>query len=470
MSLAALSFARPWWLLAVPSLALLLWQLWKREASGRAAWLQVADAHLLPYLLTAGTPQARRRGLVMLAGGLFLATLALAGPSLEQQTNDLYRRDTTRVLVLDLSPQMEAAPVDMERVRRKILALLRAMPEGQTALLIYAGEPYLVTPPTTDVETIARFAPELATGIVPVAGNRPERAMGMAAKILDRSGSAQRDVVWITAGQTGVSPPAAARLSILHVATAADPALAAAASHGRGRYVTLTADDSDVRQLVAALSANDDGIAAVLKGEGNGVDVGYWLLLPLLPLAALGFRRGLLALLLMPWLYAGLLLSPPPALAGDDADPRWRAVTAYRAGQFEQAAALLQGVDDADSRYNRGNALARQGRLADALSAYEAALQRRPDDKDILFNRDLVQRLLNPQASSGPQAQNESASQAAPLKPPAGSAAASAADQEAAQLTEQWLRQVPDEPGSLLRRKLLAEQRRRLAGTGAAPW
>ncbi|MEO5661211.1 MAG: hypothetical protein ABIQ90_15660, partial [Polaromonas sp.] len=44
------------------------------------------------------------------------------------------------------------------------------------------------------------------------------------------------------------------------------------------------------------------------------------------------------------------------------------------------------------------------------------------------------------------------------------------AEREAARVADQWLRSIPDQPGSLLRRKLLAEQRRRRAGETAPAW
>ena len=78
-------------------------------------------------------------------------------------------------------------------------------------------------------------------------------------------------------------------------------------------------------------------------------------------------------------------------------DPRRRGYAELRAGQYAQAAKSLAPLHDADSLYNRGNALAHTGRLSAALTAYDAALKQSPADGDITHNRDLVARALQKQ-------------------------------------------------------------------------
>jgi Ca-activated chloride channel homolog len=84
----------------------------------------------------------------------------------------------------------------------------------------------------------------------------------------------------------------------------------------------------------------------------------------------------------------------PAAAAPLFSDARRRAYAEMEAGQYAQAAKALQPFKDADSQYNRGNALAHSGQLREALSAYDAALRSAPGDKDVIRNRDLVRRAL----------------------------------------------------------------------------
>lgn len=83
-------------------------------------------------------------------------------------------------------------------------------------------------------------------------------------------------------------------------------------------------------------------------------------------------------------------------------DPRRRAYAALEAGRYPDAAKLLAPFTDAESEYNRGNALAKAGQLQQALAAYNAALRQAPIDKDIRHNRDLVERALRQQQQSQP--------------------------------------------------------------------
>lgn len=466
--LANLSLARPWWLLALLPLAVALWHC-RRSPAGMVRWLRAVDDHLLPHVLT-GEP-GKRGGSATLALAWLLAVLALAGPQLHgADARDAARRDSTRVLVVDLSPG--AAP-HLERIKLKLHALLSLPHAGETALLVYAEEPYLVVPPTGDNAVVARFVPELAVDAMPVSGNRPERALRMASALLARSGAGTRDIVWLTNSDWPDVPDETAlagiRLSVLHAGGTDLPVLRETSARTDGILLAMRADDTDLTTLSDALTAGNRG-----AGTPVATELGPWLLLPLLPLAALRFRRGLFAALPL-ILCAGFLPESAeaasladleakrlfdagryPEAAARFTDIRWKAAAHYRAGRFEEAARLLEGQEDHGSLYNRANALAKAGRLQDALAGYEAALRILPADADTLHNRDLVRSLLNsPRGGS---------------KGGKGGGASGPSASDADRVAEQWLRGVPDDPGSLLRRKLQAEHQRRLAGHAERPW
>ena len=78
-------------------------------------------------------------------------------------------------------------------------------------------------------------------------------------------------------------------------------------------------------------------------------------------------------------------------------DPRRRAYAKMKAAQYASAARELAPYRDADSQYNRGNALARMGNLPAALTAYGAALKESPRDPDVIRNRALVADALRQQ-------------------------------------------------------------------------
>lgn len=89
------------------------------------------------------------------------------------------------------------------------------------------------------------------------------------------------------------------------------------------------------------------------------------------------------------------------------ADPRRKAHAELMAGDYAKAARDLAAFDDGESHYNRGNALAHAGDLQGALRAYDAALQREPQNQDARHNRDLVANALKQKPP--PPAQGSSA-------------------------------------------------------------
>ncbi len=76
--------------------------------------------------------------------------------------------------------------------------------------------------------------------------------------------------------------------------------------------------------------------------------------------------------------------------------PDWQGVAHFRSGDYEQAAAKFAQSQSPEALYNQGNALARAGKLKEALAAYEKRLEM-SDDEDTRFNRDLVEKLLKSQ-------------------------------------------------------------------------
>jgi Ca-activated chloride channel family protein len=193
-------------------------------------------------------------------------------------------------------------------------------------------------------------------------------------------------------------------------------------------YQHISDDDSDVQNLLAKLGAlppanGKDGDSNLSLEQWD--EQGVWLLLLVLPLAALSFRKGLLTIAL-------LLLLPLPknsyAFGWQDlwqsqdqqaqqafqaknysqaqqqfSNPAWQAAAAYKAGDYDKA---LEALKAAPNAYNQGNALAKKGQLQEALAAYNQALKQNPNDEDAQFNKDLVEKELEKQQQQQQQDKN----------------------------------------------------------------
>ncbi len=445
-------FLRPWWWLALIPAAALIWALARRRP-GAGDWARVVDPPLLPFVLARDPPHRTRPWALMLyAIGALAAITALAGPAWERIPQPVYQEQGAVVVVLDLSRSMDATdlpPSRLVRARFKLADLLRRRQGGETALVVYAGEAYVVTPLTDDRATILAQLPALATDLMPSRGSRADLALDRAGRLLAQAGTTRGKVLLIT---DGVDPERTLeavhrlreqghRLSVLGVGTPQgapiplkgggflndargsivlpkldQTALRRLADAGGGIYRVLGTGDGDIDALVRHLAARplaDQGAQTGLQTE-VWREEGPWLVLALLPLAALAFRRGHLAVALMllaplprgaqalDW--AGLWARPDQqasrALTQGDArraarlytDPAWKAVAQYRAGDYQQAVQTLEGLDTAQAWYNKGNALARLGRYPQAIAAYEEALRRDPRLEDARYNRDLLRR------------------------------------------------------------------------------
>ena len=193
-----------------------------------------------------------------------------------------------------------------------------------------------------------------------------------------------------------------------------------ARSRSRGsRFAVLSADDSDLDHLLsgeiaAAAAADDDSLATDQWREE-----GPWLVLLLLPLAALAFRKGWVLLLIvfiapLPrpaeaafwedlWLNknqqaARALEEGSPADAAvlfDDAE--WRAVARYQSGDYAGSAGEFAEHDDLRNLYNLGNALAQQREFDSAIDAYEQVLEADPGNEDARYNLELVKKIKEQQ-------------------------------------------------------------------------
>lgn len=445
-AVTALHLLRPHWLWALPALPLLAaW--WRARQRRAGVWRGAVDAHLLPHLLDAMPTGRGRRALPLGALGYALAVFALSGPSWRQVDQPLWQSQTPLVIALDLSSAALAPdlpPSRLAQARAKLATLLRERDGGQVGLVAYAGDAFTVAPLTDDADNVALFLDALAPEVMPVDGQRSDRAIAWAAMLLRQAGFQRGDILLLTDHADGAARTAAVkalaagyRVSVIGLgsetganyrgmdgtilAARLDAAsLRALANQGGGHYTSLSADNADLETL----GVLDPAVAAATSVQGEKgrawQDGGYWFLPPLMLLALFAFRRraGLAVLLLCAWLpwqsvqAADLWRRPDQA-----AHARMQEGTqAYRKGDFERAAQLYEGIDSADAHYNRGNALAKAGHYPQAVDAYDQALHRKRMD-DALANKRAVEAAMKRKPPEGRQPGQKNPQQGDPQQP-----------------------------------------------------
>ncbi len=221
-------FQQPLWFLALIPMALLLWWLPRTRRTG-SEWRRACESHLLPYLLSKPGAASSQLPVWLFAAGCLLAVVALADPVWQKQPQPVYRNQDAVVLVLDLSRSMlstDLPPSRLERARFKAAEILKQRKEGQTGLVVFAGDAFTVSPLTSDARTIQSLLKTLHPDLMPVQGSRADLGIRKAGEILRQAGVPRGNIVLIG---DGYSDPRAR-----DVASDAAPAGLPALGAGRG--------------------------------------------------------------------------------------------------------------------------------------------------------------------------------------------------------------------------------------------
>lgn len=184
------------WLLAALPLALLFFVV-RERARTRIARLFISDR------LRGVSNPARVLRPWLLGIALACALLALAGPYAGFKTVPLIAREVNRVLVIDVSNSMAAEDVGASRLAAaKALAMrLARAQDGRIALVVFEGQPEVISPLTTDGEAVASLIDTLQPGEVGQPGSDLGNAVVSALKLIESDPLAKADIVVLSDGE-----------------------------------------------------------------------------------------------------------------------------------------------------------------------------------------------------------------------------------------------------------------------------
>ena len=317
VTLDAFHFLRPWWLLLIPA-ALWLHVVLRRAVSSADQWKGIIAPELLEHLVVGGRKGRRLRPYQLQMALLVVASLALAGPAWEREITPFTEDRAPLVIALELTESMlgtDHPPTRLERARQKVNDLLDVRRGARTAVVAYAGSAHAVLPLTEDTELINMYLESLSPEVMPRSGDRPDRALELAASMLAREG-APGTILFMTDGIDrdyaeafrATFAGSSDQLLLLAFGTEAGgliegggvnemappvdrAGLQAAASAGGGSLVISTVDDSDIAGLnrrVQRHLVNATGSDENLQWR----DAGYLLVWPLALMTLFWFRRG----------------------------------------------------------------------------------------------------------------------------------------------------------------------------------
>ncbi|USD64270.1 VWA domain-containing protein [Vibrio sp. SCSIO 43136] len=313
--LSQFHFLRPYWLLALLPLLVLLWLRWRENTQPK--WQQNLPEHLRKALTVGEQGWKRQLPIKVLTLVVILSVFISAGPSWQRQASPFNEDKASMLVVMDVSDSMKAtdiAPSRLERAKHKVRDLISARQGGKSGLVVYSGSAHIAMPLTQDSSVLVPFLNAIEPEIMPVKGKQAESALPLIEQQLQSTLGAT--VVLIS---DGVSAPAidayadyfdqsSHQLLVLAVgeesASSFDlNSLQALAKRTQGSLVRISIDGSDVSQLDSLVERNMQ-----LNGDSAmpWQDMGYLLVFPVAILVLLWFRRGWL----VQWCLLGAVLMP----------------------------------------------------------------------------------------------------------------------------------------------------------------
>ena len=461
-------FIRPWWLLAIILVFIALYLLKKYRLS-QSGWQQFLPQHLASVLLdnknnSDQQTKGQSKSLIFPFIIGLLTVIALAGPTWEKLPQPVYQVERGSVLILDMSYSMYATDLTPNRLTHakfKASDLLDQLNDGDVGLIAYAGDAFVISPLTEDVNNIKLLLPALSPDIMPELGSNPITALMLANDMLKNSGHLEGDIYWLTDGIdsediqdiTDWSRKVPHRLNILGIGTQDGapiklsngelfkdssgaiiiPKLIAsyldgAASRGNGEYQTITNDLSDINALVNnSLNQQQmtDKKSKNLEQGDQWQEMGPYLVLLILPLVLGYFRRGIslgLSLVIIPLSVTLLPIQPAHASIWTDlwqtkdqqaqekfnnqeysdaakqfTNSNWQGSAYYKAKDYENALSAFKQDSSANGFYNQGNTLAQLQKIDEAIEAYNKALELDPTMTDAKENKAKLEELKKQQ-------------------------------------------------------------------------
>lgn len=412
-------FLRPWWLLGL-IIPAAVYVFTYKNSQIQSAWQKVCDKNLLDYLLIKNNGTKGYKASVSAALITLFLVMALAGPTWLKKENPALSVENPVMILLNMSGEMwnkDVSPSRIERAKYVIKDLTKSLKNTESGLIVYSKEPFMITPLTEDTSLIDNIMSALQLDIMPQDGDRLDRAIELAVSRMQKTGLPHGNLIVITsnvgerfdAALTGASQASDAGfdVNIVNISKTTNDKLQMVADKGNGLYLNYQQSLAPLIQKINDITAKE--IKQSKNMQTVWEDMGWYLLwLPAL-LFLFSFRRG--AFVIIWGCFFNIYTAEASWFLNDNqealhdfekqnyaeaaekfTDTQWKGAAAYKNGDYEAAYENFLQKTDATALYNQGNALAKGGKIAEAIKKYEEALKKQPDFADAKFNLEYLKK------------------------------------------------------------------------------
>jgi len=177
-----MTLLHPLWLLPALLFLLAFFIVSKNNSRG---WQQVINSRVLRFLKGDKNQLNRWHPGFLFAA---IACVALSGPSIQADNGQTYRHTQGWLVLADVSKSMtleDVTPSRLSAMRDTALKLVARAQANSTTLIVYAGDAFIVAPPSFDTANFMSNVNLLEYGMVPIDGSNVTRAFALALSVIE---------------------------------------------------------------------------------------------------------------------------------------------------------------------------------------------------------------------------------------------------------------------------------------------
>jgi Ca-activated chloride channel family protein len=191
--------------LAIVPIAILVY--WLALSIRKKAIKGFAETSLYNRLAPESSLSKKNLKFILSLVAVLLLAIAMIDPEIGSHLESVERKGSDIVICLDVSNSMNAqdiSPSRLERAKEDIEKLIGELQGDRIGIVVFAGEPFVQLPLTTDYGAAKMFLQTINTNMVPVQGTSIGTALNMSADLFlqqNNSEARSKSIILITDGE-----------------------------------------------------------------------------------------------------------------------------------------------------------------------------------------------------------------------------------------------------------------------------